>query len=718
MLRFRKTFVPQVDMMDCGVAALASISRYYGSDYSLAHLRELTKTTKEGTTALGLVQAAKKMGFETRAIQADMSLFEIKDISYPFIVHVAKDGRLQHYYVVYKNKKNHLIIGDPDPSVRLTRMSKKGFEKEWTGVALFFAPEPSYKPYKDKKNGLLALVPLIFKQRSLITNIVLASFLVTLINILGSYYLQVILDEYIPNQMQSTLGIISIGLVVTYILQQMMNFAREYLLTVLSQRLTIDVVLSYIRHIFELPMSFFATRQTGEVTSRFSDANSIIDALASTILSVFLDVSILMIVGGVLLLQNRNLFWLVLYSIPIYLIIVYTFMKPFEKMNHDVMQSNAMVSSAIIEDINGIETIKSLTSEEVRYQKIDSDFVGYLDNSFKLSRLSILQTSIKQGAQLILNVLILWTGAQLVMANTISVGQLITFNMLLSYFTTPLENIINLQTKLQSAKVANARLNEVYLVDSEFQTFQENPYQEQLLKGDITVSDLSYKYGFGRDALSDINLTIKQGEKVSFVGVSGSGKTTIAKLLVNFYKPYKGTISLNGQNIDQLDKRSLRQFINYLPQQSYVFSGSLLDNLTLGADPSVVQEDILKACDIAEIRQDIEQMPMGFQTELSDGAGLSGGQKQRIALARALLTKSRVLILDEATSGLDVLTEKKVVDNLLQLTDKTIIFIAHRLSIAQRTHRIFVMDQGRIVESGSHEELLSQAGFYQRLFQS
>lgn len=718
MLRFRKTFVPQVDMMDCGVAALASISRYYGSDYSLAHLRELTKTTKEGTTALGLVQAAKKMGFETRAIQADMSLFEIKDISYPFIVHVAKDGRLQHYYVVYKNKKNHLIIGDPDPSVRITRMSKKGFEKEWTGVALFFAPEPSYKPYKDKKNGLLALVPLIFKQRSLITNIVLASFLVTLINILGSYYLQVILDEYIPNQMQSTLGIISIGLVVTYILQQMMNFAREYLLTVLSQRLTIDVVLSYIRHIFELPMSFFATRQTGEVTSRFSDANSIIDALASTILSVFLDVSILMIVGGVLLLQNRNLFWLVLYSIPIYLIIVYTFMKPFEKMNHDVMQSNAMVSSAIIEDINGIETIKSLTSEEVRYQKIDSDFVGYLDNSFKLSRLSILQTSIKQGAQLILNVLILWTGAQLVMANTISVGQLITFNMLLSYFTTPLENIINLQTKLQSAKVANARLNEVYLVDSEFQTFQENPYQEQLLKGDISVSDLSYKYGFGRDALSDINLTIKQGEKVSFVGVSGSGKTTIAKLLVNFYNPYKGTISLNGQNIDQLDKRSLRQFINYLPQQSYVFSGSLLDNLTLGADPSVVQEDILKACDIAEIRQDIEQMPMGFQTELSDGAGLSGGQKQRIALARALLTKSRVLILDEATSGLDVLTEKKVVDNLLQLTDKTIIFIAHRLSIAQRTHRIFVMDQGRIVESGSHEELLSQAGFYQRLFQS
>ena len=196
-------------------------------------------------------------------------------------------------------------------------------------------------------------------------------------------------------------------------------------------------------------MSFFATRRTGEVISRFSDANSIIDALASTILSLFLDFSIVIIVGGVLLIQNSNLFKLVLCSVPIYTLIVFAFMKPFERMNHDVMQSNAMVNSAIIEDINGIETIKLLTSEEVCYQKIDGEFVDYLDNSFRLSKLSILQTSLKQGAQLILNVLILWTGAQLVMGNTISIGQLITFNMLLSYFTNPLENIINLQTKLQ-----------------------------------------------------------------------------------------------------------------------------------------------------------------------------------------------------------------------------------------------------------------------------
>ena len=584
---------------------------------------------------------------------------------------------------------------------------------DWSSY--FLAPKPSYQPHKDKKNGLLSFLPLIFKQKSLIAYIVLSSLLVTIINIGGSYYLQGILDEYIPNQMKSTLGIISIGLIITYILQQAMSFSRDYLLTVLSQRLSIDVILAYIRHIFELPMSFFATRRTGEIISRFTDANSIIDALASTILSLLLDVSILILVGSVLLAQNPNLFLLSLISVPIYMFIIFSFMKPFEKMNHDVMQSNSMVSSAIIEDINGIETIKSLTSEENRYQNIDSEFVDYLEKSFKLTKYSILQTNLKQGTKLVLNIFILWFGAQLVMSSKISIGQLITFNTLLSYFTTPMENIINLQTKLQSAKVANNRLNEVYLVESEFQV-QENPVHSNFLMGDIEFDDLSYKYGFGRDTLTDINLTIKQGDKVSLVGVSGSGKTTLAKMIVNFFDPYKGQITINHQDIKNIDKKILRRHINYLPQQAYIFNGSILENLTLGGNNMISQEDILKACELAEIRQDIERMPMGYQTQLSDGAGLSGGQKQRIALARALLTKAPVLILDEATSGLDVLTEKKVIDNLMSLTDKTILFVAHRLSIAERTNRVIVLDQGKIIEVGSHKELIQAQGFYHHLF--
>lgn len=301
------------------------------------------------------------------------------------------------------------------------------------------------------------------------------------------------------------------------------------------------------------------------------------------------------------------------------------------------------------------------------------------------------------------------------MTGKISVGQMIAFNVLLGYFSSPIENMINLQIKLQSARIANTRLNEVYLVDSEFENNGELS-EGSFLDGDISFEKLSYKYGYGRDTLSDINLTIKKGSKVSLVGASGSGKTTLVKMIVNFYEPIQGLIRLNGYDLKDIDKTVLRQHINYLPQQAYIFSGTIMDNLILGAKKDINQEDIIRACEIAEIHSDIEQMPLGYQTELSDSTGVSGGQKQRIALARALLTQAPVLILDEATSSLDVLTEKKIVNNLMAMANKTIVFVAHRLSIAQRTDRIIVMDQGKIVEEGSHKELLAHKGFYYKLF--
>ncbi len=717
-MKFRKRhYRAQVDTRDCGVAALAMILEYHHSHHSLASLRELAKTTMEGTTAFGLVKVAEDLGLETRAIRADMSLFEVGDLTYPFIAHVLKDGKLMHYYVVTGADEKTIHIADPDPSVKLTKLTRERFEQEWTGVSLFMAPRPEYQPHKEKKQGLLSFVPLLAKQKRLIGNIILATLLVTLINIVGSYYLQSIIDTYVPNQMKTTLGVISIGLVVVYALQQLLSYAQEYLLIILGQRLSIDVILSYIRHVFHLPMSFFATRRTGEIVSRFTDANSIIDALASTILSIFLDVSIILIISVVLFSQNIHLFFIALLSLPIYSVIIFAFMKPFERMNQEVMETNAVLSSSIIEDINGIETIKSLTSEKQRYQKIDKEFVDYLKKSFAYNKAEGQQKVLKRLAQLVLNVAILWLGATLVMDNKMTLGQLITFNTLLVYFTNPLENIINLQTKLQTARVANNRLNEVYLVESEFAD-QKTVTDLSLVSGDIDFRDVSYKYGYGADVLSDINLTIKRGEKISFVGVSGSGKTTLAKMMVNFYDPYKGEINLNNVNLNQIDKHALRQHINYLPQQPYIFNGTILENLLLGAKEGTTQEDVLRAVEIACIREDIEKMPLNYQTELtSDGSGISGGQRQRIALARALLTDAPIMILDEATSSLDILTEKRIVDNLLAL-DKTLIFIVHRLTIAERTERIVVLDKGKIVEQGCHRELLDQQGFYAHLVNS
>ena len=714
-MKFRKKhYRSQMDQKDCGVASLAMVFGYFGSYYSLARLRELAKTTINGTTALGLVKAAETLGFEPQAIQADMTLFDSPNLIFPFVVHVLKDKELFHYYVVTGMDKQNIHIADPDPEVRLTKLSRERFEEEWTGTTIFVAPSPNYQPHKDKNQGWTSFLPILINQKGLITNIMLATVLVTLINIVGSYYLQSIIDTYVPNQTSSTLSIISICLVIVYALQQILSFAQDYLLIVLGQRLSIDVILSYIKHVFHLPVSFFATRRTGEIVSRFTDANSIIDALASTIISIFLDISMMLMISIILFLQNSNLFFMSLLGLPIYAVIIIAFMKPFEKMNRDTMEANATLSSSVIEDINGIETIKSLASEKTRYQKIDREFVDYLKRSFTYSRAESQQKALKKFAQLSLNVCVLWIGANFVMTGKMSLGQLITYNTLLYYFTNPLENIINLQSKLQTAQVANSRLNEVYRVNSEFEG-QKMVEDLSMVQGDMTFKGIHYKYEYGQDILSDINLTIKQGSKIALVGISGSGKSTLAKMMVNFYNPNQGEIRLGDMNLNQIDKKSLRKHINYLPQQPYVFNGTILENLLLGAKEGTTQEDILRAVELAEIREDIERMPLNYQTELtSDGTGISGGQRQRIALARALLTDAPILILDEATSSLDILTEKRIVDNLMNL-DKTLIFIAHRLTIAERVEKVIVLDRGKIVEEGNHADLLARNSFYTHL---
>lgn len=714
-MKFRKKhYRSQMDQKDCGVASLAMVFGYFGSYYSLARLRELAKTTINGTTALGLVKAAETLGFEPQAIQADMTLFDSPNLIFPFVVHVLKDKELFHYYVVTGKDKQNIHIADPDPEVRLTKLSRERFEEEWTGTTIFVAPSPNYQPHKDKNQGLTSFLPILINQKGLIINIILATVLVTLINIVGSYYLQSIIDTYVPNQTSSTLSVISICLVIVYALQQILSFAQDYLLIVLGQRLSIDVILSYIKHVFHLPVSFFATRRTGEIVSRFTDANSIIDALASTTISIFLDISMMLMISIILFLQNSNLFFISLLGLPIYALIIIAFMKPFEKMNRDTMEANATLSSSVIEDINGIETIKSLVSEKTRYQKLDREFVDYLKRSFTYSRAESQQKALKKFAQLLLNVCVLWMGANFVMDGKMSLGQLITYNTLLYYFTNPLENIINLQSKLQTAQVANSRLNEVYLVKSEFEE-QKMVEDLSMVQGDMTFKGIHYKYEYGQDILSDINLTIKQGSKIALVGISGSGKSTLAKMMVNFYNPNQGEIRLGDMNLNQIDKKSLRQHINYLPQQPYVFNGTILENLLLGAKEGTTREDILRAVELAEIREDIERMPLNYQTELtSDGTGISGGQRQRIALARALLTDASTLILDEATSSLDILTEKRIVDNLMNL-DKTLIFIAHRLTIAERVEKVIVLDRGKIVEEGNHADLLARNSFYTHL---
>lgn len=680
-------YISQVDQRDCGVAALAMILKHHGSSYSLAYLRELAQTSREGTSALGLVEAAKQLGLETQAIRADLDLFKQDNLTYPFIVHVVKDGGLQHYYTVFGQFKGQVVIGDPDPSKKVIKMSLEDFAKEWTGVALFFEPGETYIKYKEEVPGLLLFLPILFRRKGLIAVIVLLSFLVTLVNIIGSYYLQSIIDRLIPQEDYSLLTMISLGLCVAYLAQQVFTFFKDYLLHRLGNYLSIAVILPYIKHVLSLPISFFSSRRTGEITSRFGDANTIIDALASTILSIFLDVTIVMTLAVALILQNPSLFAMTLTVVPLYVLIILAFYKLFEKENYQLMEANSQVNTAVIDDLRGIETLKSLRVEERRYREIEVKFHDYLKKSLSKAKWQLTQDGLKTGVQLVSNVFILWYGAQLVMEGQLSAGQLITYNMLLNYFTTPLINIINLQSKIQQAKVANNRLQEVYVVDKE-----EKGKLKDLSFNQLTLRGVSHRFSYQQETLSDVDLTINKGEKIALMGQSGSGKTTLAKILSGYYTRSAGHVFLDKSAISHAE---LRQLVTYVPQQTYVFTGTILENLLLGFEGEVDEKKLLKVCQQADILDDIQKMPLGFQTQVSEDGGLSGGQKQRLAIARALLSKQPILIFDEATSGLDNETENRVLTNLAKMK-RTVIFIAHRASVRQHVSRIVTMTNGQV----------------------
>ncbi|MEX1567805.1 peptide cleavage/export ABC transporter, partial [Enterococcus sp. C42(2024)] len=512
-------YISQQDEKDCGVACLAMILKHYKTEISIHKLRELSGTDLEGTSAFGLKNTLEKLNFDCLAIQADNDLWKEKELPLPLIAHVIIDNKYPHYVVVYGIKDTELLIADPGRGK--LKKSVIEFNKEWTGVVLIPTPKEIYQPTKEKIAGLTSFSPIIWKQKGLVFHIILASIFITLFNIGSSYYFQGLLDYFIPNQARSTLNIISIGLIVVYLFRVLFEYSRSYLLLILGQRMSISIMLSYFKHVLKLPMTFFATRKSGEILSRFLDANKIIDALASATLSVFLDVGMVLIVGITLLIQNHMLFFITLASIPFYLVTILVFVKSYEKANQEEMNASAMLNSSMIESLKGIETIKAYNGETQIYQKADTEFVKLMKKSFKTVTLDNVQQGLKHGIQLISSALILWVGSYYVMNGTISLGQLITYNALLVFFTDPLQNIINLQVKMQTAQVANKRLNEIFAIAPEQKNHTEKrKYSTGTFQQGISIENLSFSYNMKAPTLKNISCTIPPNSKIAWVGLS------------------------------------------------------------------------------------------------------------------------------------------------------------------------------------------------------
>lgn len=596
----------QQDEKDCGVACIAMILKHYKTEIPIQKLRDFSGTDLDGTSAFGLKKTFEKLNFECLAIQADNSVWKEKKLPLPLIAHVLIDDSFMHYVVVYDVKGDFLYIADPAKGRH--RQSIESFQKNWTGVLLLPTPKESYQPSKEKVAGLSSFLPIIWRQKSLVFHIVLASLFITFFGIGASYYFQGILDYFIPNQALSTLNIVSAGLIIVYLFRVLFEYSRSYLLVLLGQRMSMSIMLEYFKHVLSLPMNFFSTRKSGEIISRFLDANKIIDALASATLSVFIDIGMVIIVGTTLAIQNVTLFLITLVSIPFYLLSIISFVKSYEKANQEEMGAGATLNSSIIESLKGIETIKAYNGELKVYHRVDSEFIKLMKKSFKTVTLDNVQQGIKHAIQLISSAVILWVGSYSVINGSITLGQLITYNALLVFFTDPLQNIINLQVKMQAAQVANKRINEIFAVESEkISENNEQNINEQVFHQGITIENMSFSYNLKSPTLKNISCVIPPHSKVALVGVSGSGKSTLAKLMVRFYNPTDGSINYGNTNHLDIGFNQLRNHVTYVPQESFFFSGTIIDNLTFGVEKTQSFERIMEVCDAVHLSEFINQ---------------------------------------------------------------------------------------------------------------
>ena len=759
----RYTYVRQHDTTDCAAASLAMVCLHYKKEITITRLRDMMGTDMKGTNLIGLQKAANELGFNTAAVRVDRENF-LSDFTLPCIAQVITDQGLAHFVVIFKKTtikdddarrkhvlkeeelkadhskkykcKDYVVIGDPAKDLK--KISIDEFYKNFTGVLLLMNPTAEFKGGSAKKPGTSVngtakdangkdeksakgsmfkrYLDLLLPQKKLFVYAILSSVILTAIGIVSTVFNKALMDEVLPYGLKSLLVSLIIVFSVVNLTSTLLGTVREWILIFLSIKIDIPLMLGYFEHVYKLPMKFFATRKTGEITTRYSDASTIKSVFTSIALSIVMDVVMALGVGVVLFRMNSSLFSITLFSTMLSLLLVIIFKQPYKRINEETMQQSAVLNSQMIESLRGIETIKCNASEDRELEALEREYIKSLKISLRSSKISTGQSLVSAVISTVLNMVTTYVGIMQVLNGELTLGGYMAFSTLSGYFTSPVSDLIGMQMSIQEAQISMKRLTEIMDYESEQADDEEHTEMERM-EGDIEFKDVTFRYGNRTPALNHISFTIPQGKKVALVGSSGSGKSTITKLLLKYYEPESGEIDVNGVNLDEYTNASVRRAISYVPQNVELFSKTLFENIRISR-PEATLDEVKAAAKKADAHEFIRKLPLQYNTYLEEaGNGLSGGEKQRIALARAFLKDSDLYILDESTSSLDFGTENTIFDMIYnQLADKSMLIVAHRLSTVRDCDLILVMDHGEIVERGTHDELLAKQGKYYELW--